>query len=203
MEDKILYPCLPTAPADPVTGPSAFRLNRILEIQTLLLNEERSRISIAKKYRRAACAIDCINTTLAAGSVASGVGSVTALSTVIGAPVAVGLSAVAATGGLLCMVGRVIGRRLESIVKKHDRIAISARTKKNSIDVIISEAIRDDKISDAEFKIVIDEWDRYQILRDSIREKSKTSSPISNEDVKKLVLRGREEERKELLNRLG
>ncbi len=169
---KKLYPSLPSESQDVTASPSNFRLNRIIEIQTLLLQEESTRRGLAKKYRRAVNTVDGINTALASVSVLAGVGSVSLLATVIAAPVAVGTSAVAAGAGLICMTSRLIARRLEARSKKHDRIAVLARAKKNSIDAIVSTALMDNEISDTEFKTVCDELDRYQALKNEIRSKA-------------------------------
>lgn len=198
-----LYPTLPTEEEMNV-DPSTFRMGRIIDIQTLLQDENKNRITISKKYKRTANIIEGANTFFATGSVISGVGSVAITTTVVGTPIAIGLGIAAATSGLLCMIGRKIVYHLETKGKKHDRIAVYAQAKTNSIDLLISEAIRDNEISDAEFKTVCDEWDRYQVLKDEIRTKCKKSpNLLSNAQVEKLITDGRADERKKVLRQLS
>lgn len=198
-----LYPTIPITEEINV-DPSIFRMGRIVEIQTLLHNERNNRVTISKKYKRLANIVEGANTIFATGSIVSGVGSVTITTTIVGTPIAIGLGVAAAASGLLCMVGRKVVRHLENKSKKHDRIAIAAQSKKNSIDLIISEAIRDNVISDPEFKIVCEEWDRYQSLKEDIRTKCRASPDVlSKANIDKLIADGRSDERKKVLKQLS
>lgn len=109
--NKLICPTLPTAPA----GPTALRLNTILESQTPKWRTYPYRHR--QKHRRAANTAYSINIALAARSVASGVGRVTVVAT-FRAPIAAGLNPGAAAGGQLYMAGSERGRRLEAKVKQ-------------------------------------------------------------------------------------
>ena len=65
-----------------------------------------------KKYRRGANVADGIYTALSVASVGLAASGVGLLSTIIAAPVAIGLQAEAIVNGLLEAGGKLIGRRL-------------------------------------------------------------------------------------------
>ena len=101
-----------------------------------------------------------------AGLAASGVG---VLTTIIAAPVAVGLQAGAIACGMLGAGGRFICRKLEAKARKHDQIRVLAVSKLNSIADRISAALTDDKISEEEFRLILSEVDKYNQMKAEIR----------------------------------
>ena len=54
-------------------------------------------------------------------------------------------------------------------MKKHNKIIMLARSKLNSIESIISKALIENEISPEDFEIVINEEEKYQELKESIR----------------------------------
>ena len=54
-------------------------------------------------------------------------------------------------------------------MKKQNKIIMLARSKLNSIESIISKALIDNEISPEDFEIVINEEEKYQELKESIR----------------------------------
>ena len=54
-------------------------------------------------------------------------------------------------------------------MKKHNKIIMLARSKLNSIESIISNALIDNEISPEDFEIVINEEEKYRELKESIR----------------------------------
>ena len=97
---------------------------------------------------------------------ATGVGLLT---TIIAAPFAIGLQAGAIACGLLGAGGRFICRRLEAKATKHDQIRVLAVSKLNTIADRISTALTDDKISEAEFRLNLSEFDKYDQMKAEIR----------------------------------
>ena len=52
-------------------------------------------------------------------------------------------------------------------MKKHDKILMLAKSKLNSIDTLISQALIDMDISHKEFITVLKEKDRYEMMKDN------------------------------------
>ena len=141
-----------------------------------------------KQYRRAINAVDCIDTVLIASSLGMGAVGVGLLSTIIAAPVVVALEAAAVACGLAGIVGKYISRRLLVKAKKHDEIRVLALSKLNSITDVISNALRDGHISPEEFKLVLDEIEKYGLMKAKIREKTRKANAAQSTEAEKNAL---------------
>ena len=62
--------------------------------------------------------------------------------------------------------------------KKHDEIFMLAKSKLNSIDTLISQALLDMDISHEEFIIILKEKDRYEMMKENLRNKNGESYEI-------------------------
>ena len=51
--------------------------------------------------------------------------------------------------------------------KKHDKILLLAKSKLNSIETLISQALIDMEISHEEFSIIVKEKDKYEKMKDN------------------------------------
>ena len=154
------------------------------EVRSRLEKERGFRASLYKKYRRGANVVDGLDTGLSvasAGLAASGVG---VLTTIIAAPVAVGLQAGAIACGLLGAGGRFICRKLEAKARKHDQIRVLAVSKLNSIADRISAALTDDKISEEEFRLILSEVDKYNQMKAEIRRGRQKDDGLSETEKK-------------------
>ena len=65
--------------------------------------------------------------------------------------------------------------------KKHSKIIMLAKSKLNSIETLMSQAIIDFKISHEEFKTIVNEKEKYDQMKESIR-KTKSKSEISEKN---------------------
>ena len=62
--------------------------------------------------------------------------------------------------------------------KKHDKILMLAKSKLNSIDTLISQALIDMDISHEEFITILKEKDRYEMMKENLRNKNGESYEI-------------------------
>ena len=62
--------------------------------------------------------------------------------------------------------------------KKHDKILMLAKSKLNSINTLISQALIDMDISHEEFITILKEKDRYEMMKDNLRNKNGESYEI-------------------------
>ena len=53
--------------------------------------------------------------------------------------------------------------------KKHDKILVLAKSKVNSIETLISQALIDMDISHEEFITILNEKDKYENMKDNLR----------------------------------
>ena len=57
-------------------------------------------------------------------------------------------------------------------MKKHDKILMLAKSKLNSMDALISQALIDMDISHEEFITILKEKDRYKMMKDNLKNKN-------------------------------
>jgi len=135
-----------------------------------------------------------------------GVGGVGLLSTVIAAPVVLGLEIAALSCGVLGVTSKFIGRRLAVKAKKHDEIRVLAESKLNTIADHVSTALMDGKISDEEFRLVVHELQKYEQMKLEIRvsaRKAHAAVKLDEETKNSLIQKGRDEARASFIKKLA
>ena len=205
-----LYPELPAGPAETQsvnnTPPDQyFRLQEISRLRKHLEDEKDKRSQLYKKYRRGINAVDAVDTALISASTGMGIGGVGLLTTVIAAPVVLGLGIAALGCGLLGVAGKFIGRRLSVKAKKHDEVRVLAESKLNTIADHVSKALTDVQISDEEFRLIIDEAQKYTQMKAEIRtgaQKAHAAVTLDEETKNSLIQQGRDEARASLMEKL-
>ena len=182
-----LYPPLETTGAN-------HRLQYIAEVKFRLEKERDRRASLYKKYRRGVNIVDGVDTTFSMASVGLAADSIIVLSTIVAAPISVGIQTGSLACGLLSAAGKLIGRKLQTKAKTHDEIRILAEAKINSIADRISVALNDDKISEEEFRLILSEIDKFNEMKKEIRCRvAKQGIGLSEAEKKQLLQRGRDE----------
>ena len=178
-----------------------FRLSKINEVHQFLESEKEKREEISKKYRKLVKALDYTNGTLVGITTLGGATGAVLLATVITVPVAVVLESITVvTGGLSCL-STVLQRRFLKKIQKHEKLAVLACSKLNSISNHVSKALDDDNVSHEEFKLIMDELEKYKTLKRQIR--SKSYKDISEEEKRGFIEKGREEATEAFLNTIN
>ena len=202
MKEKI-YPELttireqPTAP-NVINGGSddrghSYRLKIIREIQAFLEGEIKDREAISKKYFRMAKVVNMIDNTLITITIgAEGTGAVL-LATGVGSPFALVLGITGVVTGAASLFGNIFNKKATTKAEKHLKIKTLATAKLDTIVTHISKAMMDNFISDEEFKLTMEEMDKYKALKEDIR--SKTKKKLKTEEEESLIERGRQEAR--------
>ena len=149
--------------------PQSYRLQEISQLKKRLEDEKDKRAELYKKYRRGVNVLDGVDTALLTVGMGMGVGGVGLLSTIIAAPVVLGLEITALTCGVLGVTGKFVGRRLAVKAQKHDEVRVLAESKLNTVANHVSTALLDGQISDDEFRLVIDEVAKYRQMKLEIR----------------------------------
>ena len=162
-----LYPRVPTAPPIHDQG-QGYRLQKINEIQAFLEKEVVTRESLSKKYFRGARIIDNVDTVLIAITLGGRVGGIGLLSTVVAAHLVIVIERVALFTGLLSVVGKYSIKKSTSKDEKHENIKTIASTKLNTIASHISEALSDNKVSDEEFQLILEELEKYKVMKEKV-----------------------------------
>ena len=193
MEMKEIYPKLPTAPPIEDHG-QGYRLQKINEIQAFLEKEKKAtREALSKKYFRAVRIVDNVDTVLIAITLGGGTGGVALLSTVVAAPTVIVMEGVALFTGFLSIKGKYTVKKSTSKAEKHEKIKTIASTKLDTIASHISKALSDNKVTDDEFRLILEELEKYKVMKEEVR--TKTKKKISTETEETLIERGRQEAR--------
>ena len=123
----------------------------------------------------------------------AGVTGAALLATVVAAPIVLGLEIGAAATGLISLLSNVVVRKTTIKAEKHLKIKTLASAKLDTIASHISKALMDNYVSDEEFKLIMEELNKYKAMKEEIR--SNTKKRIKEEEEQSLIERGRQEAR--------
>ena len=152
-----------------------------------------TREALSKKYFRAARIVDNADTVLIAIILGGGAGCVALLSTVIAAPAVITIEGVALFTGFLSIIGKYSVKKSTSKAEKHEKIKTIASAKLDTIASHISKALSDNKVTDEEFRLILEELENYKVMKEEVR--SKTKKKITTETEEALIEKGRQEAR--------
>ena len=186
-----LYPNLPTAPPIEDQG-QGYRLQKINEIQAFLEKEVATREALSKKYFRAAGIVDNVDTVLIPITIGCGASGIGLLSMLIAAPAVIAIG-VALFTGFLSIIGKYSVKKSTSKAEKHKNIKTIAFAKLDTIASHVSKALSDNKVTDEEFRLILEELEKYKVIKEEVR--SKTKKEIATETEETLIERGRQEAR--------
>ena len=156
-----IYPRLPTAPPIEDQG-QGYRLQKINEIQAFLEKEVATREALSKKYFRAARIVDNVDTVLIMITLGGGAGGVALLSTVIAALAVIAIEGVALFTRFLSIISKYSVKKSTSNAEKHEKIKTIASAKLYTIASHFSKALSDNKVTDEEFRLILEELEKYK-----------------------------------------
>ena len=144
-----------------ISNDQQFRLNKINEIKDYFIAEIRETELMSKNFSKYIASFDYLDKSLIVLSVATGSISIESFATAIGAPV--GIMSASCSLAFLIATG-FINRFLKTIrnkKKKHDKVVMLARSKLNSIESKISEALTNNEIIHEDFMTILNEERKY------------------------------------------
>ena len=115
---------------------------------------------------------DYIDKILIVLSAATGGVSIVSFTSVIGLPVGIGNASFTLIFSLTTGIIKKLLNITRNKKKKHDKILMLAKSKLNSIDTLISQALIDMDISHEEFFTILKGKDRYEMMKDNLRDKN-------------------------------
>ena len=138
------------------------RLHEIKNIENYFINEVNERKSYSEKLNKSITIFDYIDKILISlRATTSGI-SIISFTSVI--KISVGI--VSANFTLIFSLSAGIIKKLLNMTRnkkeKHDKILMLAESKLNSIETLISEALNDLNITHEEFKMILNEKDKYE-----------------------------------------
>ena len=160
-----IYPNLSVIPSNE----PQFRLNKINEIKGYFLAEIRERELISKNLSKYIPSLDYFDKSLNVLSILSGRISIASFATVIGAPAGIIGASCGFTFSITSGFVKKFLKTIRNKKKKHNKIVMLARSKLNSIENKISEALINNEISHEDFMTILNEEKKYRELKESIR----------------------------------
>ena len=153
----------------PLNDQEHFRLNKINQIKNCFVPEIKERELVSKRLSKYIASFDYFDKSLIVLSVTTGSISIASFTTVIGAPVGIASASFGLAFSICTGIVKKLLKTKRNKKKKHNKIAMLARSKLNSIESKISEALINNEISHEDFVTIINEEKRYRELKESIR----------------------------------
>ena len=160
-----MYPNLGANPSND----QQLRLNKINEIKDYFITEIKERELMSKRLSKYIASFDYFYKSLIVLSVTTGSISIASFATVIGAPVGMMSASCSLAFSITTGFVKKFLKTTRNKKKKHNKTVMLARSKLNSIESKISEALMDNEISHEDFETIINEEKKYRELKESIR----------------------------------
>ena len=169
-ETHNIYPNLNSVPLNkiPLNDEQQFRLKQINEIKDYFVPEIKEK-ELMSKTLFCNIAFDYFDKSLIVLSVATGSISIASFATVIGAPVGMMSASCSLAFSITTGFVKKFLKTIRNKKKKHNKIVMLARSKLNSIESKISEALINNEIIHEDFMTIINEEKKYRELKESIR----------------------------------
>ena len=173
MEDyNKIYPQLPNNNFQTQSGDNVinFRLQKSSEVLQNLEKEIKHYEEVRKKYNRARTIFTKISVGSGTISIILSASGLSTSLTGFGAIVGIPLGVVGGIFGALSVGFGIGSKSLSNKVSKHEQTSAIAKSKLNTINDLVSKALKDNVISDQEFSIILAELEKFQKLKQEIRQ---------------------------------
>ena len=165
-----MYPNLNAIPLSAnISNEQQLRLNKVNEIKDYLLAQIRERGLISKNLSKYIASFEYFSKSLIFLSVVASSISTASFATVIGAPAGIIGASCGLTFSITSGFVKKFLKTIRNKKKKHNKIVMLARSKLNSIESKISEALINNEISHEDFMTILNEEKKYREMKESIR----------------------------------
>ena len=164
-----------------LTEQTKFRISEIFGIENCFYQEINQRKSYHKKLNKYVTVFDFIDKILIVLSATkSGGVSIISFTRIVGAPVGIA----SASFALIFSITTEIVKKLLNIIRnkknKHDKTLMLAKSKLNSIEILISQVLNDMEISHEEFNIILKEKVKYKRMKYILENENKKQKITKN-----------------------
>ena len=171
--------------AIPMSDQTKFRLNEINKIKDYFNSEIKERKAISKKLSKYIAAFDYADKILIALSASFGILSLVSHATFVGIPVCLAGVSLTVVVSLTTRIVKKLLKVTRKKKKKHNKLVMLAKSKLNSIETLMSQALIDLEISHEEFKTIANENKKYEQMKESIRNtKSEDELSENSRDIR-------------------
>ena len=165
MAECNLYPNLSAASSNE----QEFKLNKINEIKDYFVAEIKERELMRKRFSKYIASFDYFDKSLIVLSVTTRSIPIASFATVTGTPVGMRRASCSLVFSITIGIVKKLLKTTRTKKKKHNKIVMPARSKLNSIESKISEALINNEISHEDFMTILNEEKKYRELKESIR----------------------------------
>ena len=167
-----------------VSNDQQFRLNKINEIKDHFITDNKERELMKKRHSKYIASFDYFDKSLIVLLVATGIIFMASFTTVIGAPVGIMSASCSLKFSVTTGFLKKILKTIRNKNKKHNKVVMLFRSKLNSMESKISDALINNAISHEDFMTWrLNEEKKYRELKKSIRMMNNQWS-----DVAKIIL---------------
>ena len=146
-----------------------FRLNKINEIKNYFIAEIKERELMSKRLSKYIVSFDYYDKSLIVLSETSGSIYIASFATVIETPAGIESASLRLTFSLSTGLVKKLLKTTRNKKKKHNKVVMLARSKLNSIESKISEALMNNQISHKDFMTIFNEERNYREFKKIIR----------------------------------
>ena len=138
-----------------LTGQTKFWLSEIIGIKNYFYQEINERKSYIRKLNEYITIFDYIDKTLIIWSTTSGGVSIISVISIVGLPVGIASASFTLIFSVAKEIIKILLKITRNKKKKHDNILMLAKSKLNSIEILMSKALNDMEISHEKFTIIL------------------------------------------------
>ena len=152
-----------------LTEQTKIRLNKMTKIENYFHEEINQKKSCCKKLSKYVAASDYIDKILIVLSATTGGVSICSFTSIVDAPVGIASASFTLIFSLTTGIVKKLLNITRNKKKKHDKILMLAKSKLNSIETLVSQALIDMEISHEEFVPIFKEKDKYEKMKERVR----------------------------------
>ena len=145
------------------------RLSEIIAIENYFNEEIDQRKTCSKKLNKCVTAFDYIEKILIALSATTSGVSIISFTSISGSPVGIASASFILIFSLTTGIVKKLLNIRRNKKKKHDKILMLAKSKLNSIETLISQALNDMEISHKQYITILKEKDKYERMKDILK----------------------------------
>ena len=161
-----------------------FRLDEISKIENYFIEEINQRKSCSKKLSKYVAAFDYIDKILIVLSATTGGVSICLFMSVVGAPVGIASAGFTLIFSLTKEIVKKLLSTTRNKTKKHDKVLMLVKSKLNSIETLISQALIDMEISHEEHIAILKQKYKYQKVKENLRSENEKQEIMRLNSVK-------------------
>ena len=151
-----------------LTYQTKFILNEISKIEDYFNSEINQRKTCSKKLSKYVTPFDYIDKILVALSATTGGVYIVSHATIVGVPVGIASAGFTIVFSLAIEIIKKLLSTTRNKKKRHNKILMLAKSKHNSIETLVSQALIDMEISHEEVITTLKEKDKYEKMKENV-----------------------------------